>query len=196
MLIWLFWLVWLLLPAAAAAPDAARWVGDVRIGARPAEVVALLERTGATRIDQRDFRDPGAFAVGLLGPPGLLAQLNRAGAEPPFFARLPEAGPRFVVAEGPQGRASYAFVDDRLWAVALALDAGAVAPMADPFERDRLEPLRSALDAICPARTTTARDAYGNPMAWESSGCSGGRLAARYDPLDVDATVQVVVFAR
>ncbi|MEZ4240524.1 MAG: hypothetical protein R3F59_31090, partial [Myxococcota bacterium] len=103
-------------------------------------------------------------------------------------------GPRFVVAEGPDGRASYVFVDGRLGALALALRAAAVAPLADPFRRDRLEPLREALDRICRDRRVSERDAYGSPVGWEGAACSGGRLAVRYDPLDVDAAVQAVVF--
>ena len=125
----------------------------------------------------------------------LLAKLNEEGVQTPFFDDLPDAGPRFVVAEGPEGRASYAFVKGKLWAMAVNLTADAVAPKRDPFLKERLEPLKSTLRQICRNRQVVERDEYKNPIAWRGK-CSGGDLVVRYDPVDIDAAVQIVVYRR
>jgi hypothetical protein len=180
---------------SAVPPKAVHWVAEAQLGAGPDRVAENLRRAGAATVEQVDFRQPGAFARGALDAPGLLAQLHQAGVEPSWFDQLPASGPTFVVATGPEGRASYAFVGGRLQAVALALTAQAVAPSPDPFERDRLEPLRATVAALGAAGRVTARDDYGNPIAW-SADRPGGTLVVRYDPRDRDAAVQVLLYAK
>ena len=189
-------LVGLVAAAVAAPPSAVGWVAEVQLGADPAGVAEVLRRSGATRVEPFGYRQPGAFARGLLDAPGLLAALHRAGAAPALFDGLPEAGPSFVVGEGPDGRAAYVFVDERLVAFAVTFPARSVAPHDDPFRRDRLAPLRATVDALCWGVRPAERDDYGNVVGWLGERCSGGTLVVRYEPLEPEAALQAVVFRR
>jgi hypothetical protein len=183
-----------LAPALAAGPT--DLLAGLRLGQGPAAVEAALRAAGAGCVERRAFDQPGAFASGALAPPGLLALLHRADVKPPFFDRLPRSGPSFVTACHGGARAAYAFVDDKLWALAITLPAAAVAPRPDPFDPDRLAPLDDALRALCPQTRAAGVDEHRNPVAWTSPACAGGAAHLWYDLTDRDAALQLVVHPR
>lgn len=187
--------MWVVATAFAAPAAQTGWIGDIALGSGPERVTAVVGRAGA-QVVELDYRDPGAFARALLDAPSLLAQLHQAGVEPGWFDGLPDSGPRFVVASDDEARASYVFVRGRLQAMALSLSAAAVAPAADPFRRDRLDPLTQTLGALCGSLRPIGRDDYGNAVAWQGDRCAGGTLIARYDPREPGAALRVVAFER
>lgn len=179
---------WLAAGAAlAAAPEVDLWA-PAKVGARVEAVTGALPGAVASPPTA-----PGALARGLLERPGLLALLHRAGVDEPLLDGLPAKGPTVVTASRGGAYAAYAFVDGRLWAAALTLPATAVAPTPDPFDPGRLSPLRDTLKALCPALRPTAKDDWGNDVAFAGS-CRGGRGALFLDPERPDAAVQVVVW--
>lgn len=183
----------LLLGAALAATPPTVLVTEVQVGASQSSVVATLEKLGATEVRVEAFDAPGAFARGTLERPSLLALLQRAGVQHPFFDALPKSGPTFVTARIDEARAAYAFVAGKLWSMALTLPYEVVRPSQDPFDPQRLEPLRQALDDLCADRRPVATDDYRNPIAWKSASCRGGRASLWYEPDDPEATLKVVV---
>jgi hypothetical protein len=191
-------LVGLLMGIALAAdgPQIAELVGAVHLSDTPKVVRHRLEKMGATAIDIRRFDEPGAFAVGALDTPGLLALLNRAGVKHPLFAGLPETGPTFVTANLEGARVAYAFIDGRLWTVALKIPYKAIEPLPDPFARDRLRPLVETLSAVCPSLKPSERDSYGNAIAWRGSGCSGGIASVWYEPDEPASALKVLLHPR
>lgn len=181
--------------ASGGAAVATRLISSVTLGMRPAPVQEQLTGLGAA-VQVMEYQDPGAFSSGLLEAPGMLAQLNRAGARHPFFAHLPSHGPTFLVAHLEGARASYGFVRGQLWSMALALPRSAIAPQADPFQPGRMSPLWATLQALCGTLSPSQQDRYGNPIAWKSPSCAGGTADVRYDPADEDAAIQVVIWRR
>ena len=191
-------MVWMLALGLAWAGESSppKLISQMKIGASKAQVEKALTGIGATDLKSSSFNEPGAFADGLMASPSMLALLNRAGANVPFFKALPKGGPVFVTAHVGKANATYGFLHDRLWSMAAVLPARLVAPREDPFDPDRMAPLRSTLSAICGGLKPVAQDEYRNDIAWRSSSCSSGSAMVWYDARDVDAALQVVVYGR
>jgi hypothetical protein len=191
-------MVLLLAIGLALAGDGAppKLISSVKIGASRSQVEKTLASIGATEIESVGFREPGAFADGLMASPSMMALLNRAGAKAPYFKALPKGGPEFVTARVGNARAAYGFLRGKLWSMAAVLPQRVVAPRDDPFDPDRMKPMRSTISKVCGGLKAVAHDEYRNAVAWRSSSCSSGKAMVWYDARDRDAAVQVVVYGR
>lgn len=191
--------MWWVLPVGLALggePAPTSLISRPRIGLSLSKVEGSLKGAGATGLTSAEFDQPGAFAMGLLDRPGMLAMLNRVGVRTPFFTQLPKRGPSFMVARIGEARGAYAFVSGKLWSMAATLPYDDVAPSRDPFDPDRMRRLGSTLDALCPGLKSAQQDEYRNSIAWQSNRCSDGKAMVWYQPGDVEAALQVVVYGR
>jgi hypothetical protein len=98
--------------------------------------------------------------------------------------------------KGGGARASFGFVKERLWSLAIAIPYRQIAPTASPFEAGRLQPLVEALERLCPSLQASGKDDHGNAMAWRSRQCAGGSAAIWYEPVDTDAALKVLIYGR
>lgn len=164
----------------------------VDLGARRKALQSSLQAAGVTNITQSAFDEPGAYARGLLNPPGLLALLNRVDAAHPFFDGLPEAGPTFITARVGNARAAYGFAKGRMAAFAVSLPYSVVKPRPEPFDMGRLQPLRDTINQLCPRARVIEKDDYGNAITWAGT-CRGGSATVWYEPEDRDAALKMLV---
>jgi len=152
-------------------------------GASQSTVEKRLKEAGYA-VTSVDWKQPGGLAEGTLGPPGLLALMNRYKVRNRLIEGLPEQGPSFIVVEHESAFAVYAFIRNKLWATAYGLTHTALKPSPDPFESTRLSALTKTTGAIrsrCGDLSITDRDSYGNAREWKTS-CQGGRAYAYYEP--------------
>ncbi len=190
-------LSWLLgMGLAIAGAGSAKLVSEVSLGAVAPQVRKSLENIGATDIQTLDFTNPGAFDAGLFQSPAQLALLHRAGVSVNFFDRLPKEGPTFVTARLGDARASYTFVNGKLWSMAVTLPFSDIKPTEGPFVADRNRPLYDTIKTLCGSAKSASADEFGNARSWKGSGCSGGNAMVWYDVEDPDAALKAVFYKR
>lgn len=153
------------------------------VGASQSAVEKRLTEAGYA-VTSVDWKEPGGLAAGTLGPPGLLALMNRYKVRNRLIDGLPEKGPSFVVVEHESAFAVYAFIRSKLWATAYGLTHTALKPSPDPFDSTRLNALTKTTQAIrsrCGSLSVKRRDSYGNAREWNAP-CGGGMAYAHYEP--------------
>jgi len=171
-----------LIPFAHAQMAPVLWSAG-RTGSAQKTVEKQLTTAGYS-VKSVSWDEPGGLAAGTLGPPGLLALMNRYKVRNRLIDGLPTTGPSFIVVEHESAFAVYAFLRNKLWATAYGLTHTALKPSPDPFESTRLSALTKTTAAIrsrCGGLSVTKRDPYGNAREWKTS-CQAGRAYAHYEP--------------
>ena len=185
---WLMGAVILVLAAPSYAQEAAPTAAvsgplpsSVRVGVS-LDAIRLQLGGGGYTLELLDAKSPGQLTDGLLDT-GLLASINHFQIDDhPFLDEGQGAGQSFLIATRPGEQLIIGFVREVSRAI-LQKRVANVARGADPFNPERLSPIKSQLASlvqVC-AAAPIKRDRYANRFEFLGN-CYGGKGYVRYRP--------------